>query len=250
VYGADRLFVDLRGEASELRPSVSFSWDNPLALGAEFARWEVATAVAGALLDINPFDEPNVQQAKDATSNLLSAFKSKGALPSTPADATLPDGVEVTASQAAKSALAGRDATALLTLLGPGDYFAELIYVSPASDLLQEFERLRMTARDLARVATTLSVGPRYLHSTGQLHKGGPNTGVFLLVTTGATEDVPIPGKPYTFFTLERAQALGDFASLDAAGRRAVHLHLPSPDRRLARDAVDKLIAFIRAPSA
>src|SRR5205085_210852 len=107
VYGDDRLFVDLRGGASAMTPSVSFSWDNPLALGAEFARWEVATAIAGALLDINPFDEPNVQQAKDATSNLLSAFTSNGALPSRPADVTLPDGIEVTASRAAKSALAG-----------------------------------------------------------------------------------------------------------------------------------------------
>ena len=132
-------------------------------------------------------------------------------------------------------------------MLNEGDYFAQLVYVSPASELLPEFERLRVFARDRARVATTLGVGPRYLHSTGQLHKGGPNTGVFLLVTTGVTGDVDIPGQPYTFATLERAQALGDFASLDAANRRAIHVHLPAPDRTLARETVD---AFFHALSS
>jgi glucose-6-phosphate isomerase len=248
VYGEDRLFVDLRGGSpATLGPAVTFSWKDPLSLGAEFVRWEIATAIAGALLGINPFDEPNVQQAKDATSTLLAAFKSTGALPSTAPDATLAGGVELTATRAAKAVLAGRDATAVLALLEPGDYFAQLAYVSPASDLLPEFERLRTAARDRARVATTLGVGPRYLHSTGQLHKGGPNTGVFLLITTGAAADVEIPGQPYTFRTLERAQALGDFASLDAANRRAVHVHLPAPDPALARDVVD---AFIRALSS
>src|SRR5438477_281044 len=143
------------------------------------------------------------------------------------------------ASRRRTETLGSRDATALLALLNEGDYFAQLVYVSPASELLPEFERLRVFARDRARVATTLGVGPRYLHSTGQLHKGGPNTGVFLLVTTGVTGDVDVPGQPYTFATLERAQALGDFASLDAANRRAIHVHLPAPDRTLARETVD-----------
>ena len=248
AYGNDRLFVDAGANASSLPgPAVRIGWTDPLALGAEFVRWEVATAVAGALLDINPFDEPNVQQAKDATNRLLDAFKSKGALPATAPDATIDGGVELRASRAAKALLGARDATALLTLLKEGDYFAQLIYVSPSSDLLPEFERLREFARDRARVATTLGVGPRYLHSTGQLHKGGPNTGVFLLVTTGVTADVDIPGQPYTFATLERAQALGDFASLDAANRRAIHVHLPAPDRKLVRGTVD---AFFHALSS
>ena len=248
AYGTDRLFVDAGAQASSLPgPIVRIDWTDPLALGAEFVRWEVATAIAGALLGINPFDEPNVQQAKDATNRLLDAFKSKGALPSTPPDATIDGGIELRASRAAKSALGARDATALLTLLNEGDYFAQLVYVSPASDLLPEFDRLRVLARDRARVATTLGVGPRYLHSTGQLHKGGPDTGVFLLVTTGVAADVDIPGQPYTFATLERAQALGDFASLDAANRRAIHVHLPAPDRKPARDTVD---AFFHALSS
>ena len=159
----------------------------------------------------------------------------------------LPNGVELTASAAAKSGLGARDAAGLLTLLKPGDYFAQLAYVSPSSEILVELERLRDAVRDRKKVATTVGVGPRYLHSTGQLHKGGPNTGVFLLLTMGSAEDIDIPGQPYSFATLERAQALGDFASLDAANRRAVHAHLPAADRERARTLVDALIAAMSA---
>jgi len=242
VYGDDRLFVDLRGKPATLRPSIEYGWTDPLQLGAEFVRWEIATAVAGALLNINPFDEPNVQQAKDATNTLLASFKADGALPSTPPDATLAGGVELRASHGAKRMLGAAEPSKLLAMTKPGDYFAQLAYVSPSSPLLAELERLRLAVRDQLRVATTLGVGPRYLHSTGQLHKGGPNTGVFLLITTGSAEDVDIPGQPYTFATLERAQALGDFSSLDAAGRRALHVHLPSADPALARRMIDALM--------
>ena len=242
AYGNDRLFVDTRGQlTAPLGPTVAIDWMEPLALGGEFVRWEIATAIAGALLEINPFDEPNVKQAKDATNTLLEAFKTQGALPSKAPDLTLPNGIELTLSSAATSALGGRDASAFLSLLKPGDYFAQLAYVSPSSDMLPELSRLRRAVRDRAKVATTVGVGPRYLHSTGQLHKGGPNTGVFVLFTTGAVGDVSIPGQPYTFATLERAQALGDFASLDAAGRRAVHVHLPTPNPRLARELAEAL---------
>jgi len=210
-------------------------------------RWEIATAVAGAVLGINPFDEPNVQQAKDATNTLLGAFKSTGALPAAPVKITLPNGTELTSSAAVRSALTDRDAKSFLTLLKPGDYFAQLAYVSPAADLLVELERLREAVRNRKHVATTVGVGPRYLHSTGQLHKGGANLGVFLLITTGSAEDVPIPGQPYSFGTLEHAQALGDFASLDAAQRRAVHAHLPAATREHARALVDQLIAAMSA---
>jgi glucose-6-phosphate isomerase len=248
AYGADRFFVDARGSSSApLTPSVTVDWTDPLQLGAEFVRWEIATAVAGALLGINPFDEPNVQQAKDATNRLLAAFKSQGALPASPADVTVSKHIELTASAAAKSGLGARDAAALLTLLKPGDYFAQLAYVSPSSDVLVELERLREAVRTQTKVATTLGVGPRYLHSTGQLHKGGPNTGVFLLITASPATDVDIPGQPYGFATLQRAQALGDFASLEAAHRRAVHAHLPSADREHARSLVDALIAAMSA---
>jgi glucose-6-phosphate isomerase/transaldolase/glucose-6-phosphate isomerase len=244
VYGDDRLFVETRRtSAAKLTPSVAIEWNDPLDVGAEFVRWEIATAIAGALLGINPFDEPNVQQAKDATNKLLASFTSQGALPSSPPGATLTGGIELTANSAAKSALGAGNAVALLRLLKTGDYFSQLAYVRPSADIVEELERLRAVVRDRARVATTLGIGPRYLHSTGQLHKGGPNSGVFLLITADAPEDIDIPGQPYTFATLERAQALGDFASLDAANRRAVHAHLPSASRQLARALVDELIA-------
>src|SRR5262249_18390097 len=106
------------------------------------------------------------------------------------------------------------------------------------SEVLVDLAKLRRDVRDRAHVATTLGIGPRYLHSTGQLHKGGPATGVFLLITTAPGADVDIPGESFTFGTLEHAQALGDFASLDAAGRRVVHAHLPAPERRYAQDLV------------
>jgi glucose-6-phosphate isomerase len=248
VYGGDRMFVDARAQAQRtLSPAIGIDWNDPLELGAEFVRWEIATAVAGALLGINPFDEPNVQQAKDATNTLLAAFKSNGALPSAAAELTLPNGIELTASSAARAALGGRKASSLLSLLKPGDYFAQLAYVSPSSEVLVELERLRDAVRARTHVATTIGVGPRYLHSTGQLHKGGPNSGVFLLITAGAGEDVAIPGQAYSFATLERAQALGDFASLDAAARRAVHVHLPSPNTTLARALADELLAAVSA---
>jgi glucose-6-phosphate isomerase/transaldolase/glucose-6-phosphate isomerase len=248
VYGDDRLFVDARPDGRPLPgPTVRMPWSDPLAIGAEFARWEVATAIAGALLEINPFDQPNVQSAKDATNTLLTAYTTHGAFPSTAPDATLPSGTRLTVSARARTALAGRSPVAALQLLTPGDYFAELAYISPSSPLLAELTRLRHAARDDTRVATTLAVGPRYLHSTGQLHKGGPNTGVFLLITVATADgvDVTIPGQPYTFANLERAQALGDFASLDAAGRRAIHAHLPSADPRALRELVDALIGGV-----
>ena len=247
VYGDDRLFVDVRGIMSAaLRPAVTFAWKDPYAVGGEFVRWEIATAIAGAFLNINPFDEPNVQQAKDATNKLLDEFKSSGGLSEPTAEITL-SGASLMSSRRARTLLNGGDPTRLLTLLKAGDYFAQLAYVSPASDLLPELERLRAAVRDRLKVATSLGIGPRYLHSTGQLHKGGPNTGVFLLITTGGTGDASIPGQPFTFATLERAQALGDFQSLDAAGRRAVHLHLPSADPAGARAAVEALIGALSA---
>src|SRR5262249_55614515 len=183
-----------------------------------FVRWEIATAIAGALLEINPFDEPNVQQAKDATADLLGRYKSTGALPESAPDLTLPGGVTLTASRKAREALAGRPGNELVGTLAAGDYFAQLAYVRAGSEVLVDLAKLRRDVRDRAHVATTLGIGPRYLHSTGQLHKGGPATGVFLLITTAPGADVDIPGESFTFGTLEHAQALGDFASLDAAG--------------------------------
>jgi glucose-6-phosphate isomerase/transaldolase/glucose-6-phosphate isomerase len=214
------------------------------ALGAEFVRWEIATAVAGAILEINPFDQPNVQQAKDATNTLLKQYQTNGRLPSPAADRTL-GAVELTLTTQARKSLADSSADAILTLLQPGDYFALLAYVGPDPALAAELHTLRRDVRDRARVATMFGYGPRYLHSTGQLHKGGPDSGVFVLISTQPVEDLPIPDQPFSFGTLELAQAIGDFASLDAASRRALHVHLPSPDPALIRALADALLSHV-----
>jgi glucose-6-phosphate isomerase len=246
-YGPDRLFVNVRtepdgglniGEA----PVVDIELAEPLALGAEFMRWEIATAIAGAILEINPFDEPNVQQAKDATRKLLDQFPSAGRLPDQTPDHMI-DNIAVTFSTAARRRLTGRGVDAFLSLVAPGDYAAVLAYVGPDPDLAQALQELRRHIRARTRAATMFGYGPRYLHSTGQLHKGGPNTGVFVLITAAPQHDLPIPGEPFSFGTLEMAQALGDFASLEAAGRRALHAHLPEPAPRRIRALADVLLA-------
>jgi glucose-6-phosphate isomerase len=221
---------------------VSIDLPDALALGGEFFKWEVATATAGFLLEINPFDEPNVQQAKDATRALLGAYTSQGKLPVPEPHAAI-EGARVTLSHAAQDALAGASPTSFLGLLGAGDYFGLLVYLPPDDGrfgaVLEEF---RTTVGKRTRCATMLGYGPRYLHSTGQLHKGGPNTGVFVVVTAPAADDLEIPGQPYSFGVLEMAQAAGDFQSLDRAGRRALHLHLPARDAVLLRQVLNHLI--------
>ena len=127
-----------------------------------------------------------------------------------------------------------------MTLIGNHDYFALLAYVGPDAGLANEFRALRHAVRDRTHAATMFGYGPRYLHSTGQLHKGGPNTGVFVLISATPRTDLAIPGEPFSFGTLEFAQALGDFASLDATGRRALHVHLPAPDRGLVHDIAER----------
>ncbi len=255
VYGDDRVFVRLRvaNDPDEERrdravdalapaPIMTIDFAEPEALGAEFARWEIATAVAGALLGINPFDEPNVKQAKDATNALLDLYKVDGQLPMPSPNVTTADGVALTLSGTARSRLGAADARAFLTLLAPGDYAATLAYLGPDPDLAAALHRFRMSIRDRSRRATMSGFGPRYLHSTGQLHKGGPNTGVFVLVTATPVVDVEIPGEQFSFGTLELAQGVGDFQSLDTAGRRALHIHLPSPDPHLLDRILSELI--------
>jgi glucose-6-phosphate isomerase len=254
-YGVDRVFVEVCGpgvtagaaSSTGSRPQATRrrrSTGPSRRLGAEFVRWEIATAIAGALLEINPFDEPNVKQAKDATTTLLGTYESTGALPRATPDMTLDGGITLTASRQAREQLSGAGPDALLTLLRPGDYFALLAYIDPQA-LTGDLASFRNAVRDRTHAATATGVGPRYLHSTGQLHKGGPNTGVFVLITTTPHADLDIPGYPFTFGTLELAQALGDFASLDAAGRRALHVHLPAADAALVRQVADALLGRI-----
>ncbi len=262
VYAADRVFVRLRAsgledeerrdrtmQALSSAPIATLDFPEPAALGAEFVRWEIATAVAGALLAINPFDEPNVQQAKDATRGLLERYKREGTIPSAAPD--LEDGpVTFTLTDAARKQLVGSDPRAILRTLAPEDYLGLLAYVGPDASLQNVLHRFRMSVRDLTKSATMFGYGPRYLHSTGQLHKGGPNTGVFVLITTAPRDDLDIPGQPFTFGTLELAQGLGDFASLDATGRRGLRVHLPSPDAGLLDRVLGTLLQYAEATTA
>jgi hypothetical protein len=214
-----------------------------LAIGAEFLRWEVATATAGLLMGINPFDEPNVKQAKDATSVLLESYLTSGRLPVRGPHGRV-DGVTLTLSTAAEQDLHGAGAGQFFSVLRPADYVGLLPYLPPDRDpfdsMLQEM-RARIGAA--SGCATMLGYGPRYLHSTGQLHKGGANNGVFVIVTAPADEDLPIPGERYSFGVLEMAQAVGDFESLDRTGRRALHVHLPRRDVGLLRRTFETLLA-------
>jgi hypothetical protein len=208
-------------------PTLTIDMPSVDALGAEFLRWEIATATAGRILEINPFDEPNVQQAKDATNALLDAFTTRGELP-VPAPDIRADGVSITFSAAARAAGASTGLERFLGQLKPRDYFALLAYLPPDDDrFAARLMQIRNAVALRQHCATMLGYGPRYLHSTGQLHKGGANTGVFLIVTAQPETDVPVPEAPYSFAVLEMAQALGDFHSLDRANRRAAHVHLP-----------------------
>jgi glucose-6-phosphate isomerase/transaldolase/glucose-6-phosphate isomerase len=257
-YGDDRVFVYTRlgdggsaavpaGHSDVELTAAGFScaaieWSAPESVGAEFVRWEVATAVAGALLRINPFDEPNVQQAKDATRSLLDSYKTTGELPRRPAVRTPAPGVGVTMTRAARERAGDADEQALSKLVSSRDYVAILAFLGPSQDLARELSEFRRNVLARTRAATMFGYGPRYLHSTGQLHKGGPDTGVFVLITATAAADLPIPGEPYSFGTLELAQGLGDFESLDASGRRALHVHLSQPEPRLLRLALSSLL--------
>jgi hypothetical protein len=205
-YGDDRLFVaigehsDLAGLQAAGHPLLKLPFDGKGRLGAAFFEWEFATAVAGQRLGINPFDQPNVQSAKDATARILAGGVGE-------AEQTPP-------------------LSEVLATVKPGDYIALLAYLPKGPALEADLQALRLELRDRYLVATTLGFGPRYLHSTGQLHKGGPNNGVFILLTDEPARDAAVPGRPYTFGTLHRAQALGDLQSLLSMGRRVTHVRL------------------------
>jgi transaldolase/glucose-6-phosphate isomerase len=224
VYAGDRLFVHIRLGDRDAKndapiaaleraghPVIRIQLDNRDALGREFFRWELATAIAGASLGVNPFDEPNVTEAKLATGALLEASGANGQLPQ-PEDA-----VDVTDVDRIRAHVAGAE---------PGDYLALCAYFvrTPARDAA--LTRIRVACRDRSRNATTVGYGPRFLHSTGQLHKGGPNTGVFLQLVADVAQDVAVPGEPWSFAMLRNAQALGDLQVLRRRGRRALRVNL------------------------
>src|SRR3984893_9301818 len=235
AYGDDRLFVALRlgndptfdaavrGLRSAGHPLVTIDMADLYDLGAEFFRWEFATAVAGAALHIDPFDEPNVQESKANTNAVLAAYERTHSLPTEQPSASH-GAVKVYGGEPAESVA---DAVrAHLDLANRGDYVALMAYVTPDAGNEAALQELRVAIRDSRRLATTLGFGPRFLHSTGQLHKGGPNTGVYIQITADDPQDVAIPGKPNPFSTLKQAQAAGDLTSLRSHDRRVIRIHI------------------------
>jgi glucose-6-phosphate isomerase len=217
AYGSDRvfIFVELGGDGERERadaleraghPVVRIRLRDELDLAEEFFRWEFATATAGALLGINAFDEPNVQESKDNTNRILKAGLNGAAQGATPADA---------------SALAAHVAS-----VRQGDYVALQAFIAETPARTQMLQQARVALRAATGAATTLGYGPRFLHSTGQLHKGGPNTGVFVQLTGEEGKALAIPGEPFDFSTLIKAQGLGDLQSLRDHGRRVLSIHL------------------------
>ncbi|MEY2745390.1 MAG: hypothetical protein RL112_432, partial [Planctomycetota bacterium] len=209
-------------------------------LSGEFFRWEMATAVAGAVLGIHPFDQPDVEASKVETRALTDEYEKKGSLPAEK-HFFEEDGVLLHADRAHAGRLfesTGSDATlvdvlrAHVATAGPGDYVALLAYLDMDGTREAEFQRMRTLLRDKKRAATCVGFGPRFLHSTGQAYKGGPNSGVFLQVTCAKTRDLEVPGRPASFGVVQDAQARGDLAVLQARGRRALRVHLPDDTAR------------------
>ena len=248
-YGDDRLFVYVRlasgadrGQDSAIaeleaagHPVVRIDLPDVYDLGQEFFQWEIATAVAGSVLGINPFNQPDVEASKAASRALTDRYEETGELPQEPTLAA-GDGLAVFADEryaASLSDAAGDGSVesylrAHLDAIGAGDYFALLAYIEMNETHREELQRLRHRIRDACRVATCLGFGPRYLHSTGQAYKGGPNSGVFLQITCDDAVDVPVPGQNYTFGIVKAAQARGDFEVLAERERRALRVHLGS----------------------
>ena len=247
TYGGDRLFVYLKLESDSdaeqdvdvealsraSHPVLRISVPDVYNLGQEFFRWEIATAIAGSIIGINPFDQPDVEASKIATRKLTEEYERTGSLPAeTPlfeaGDLKLfADEQSVTAlnNAATDRSLTGY-LKAHLDRLAPNDYFALLAYVEMNESHEQLLQSMRHAVRNHKHAATCLGFGPRFLHSTGQAYKGGPDTGVFLQITCDDATDLPVPGQKYTFGIVKAAQARGDFEVLAERGRRALRVHL------------------------
>ena len=233
-YGDDRLFVYLRLESdpnadtdaavdgieSSGQPVVRLGLRDKYDLGAEFYRWEFATAVAGAVLGVHPFDQPNVQQAKDLTARVLHEYHTSGAMPPSVATDSFGD---------------------LLSKARPGDYLALMAYVHQTPEMDEALSDLRREVMRRHRIAATLGYGPRFLHSTGQLNKGGPETGLFLQITADHEKDIPISGESYSFGVLADAQAMGDLRALQALGRPVARVSLGNGGPSAIKSLVNEL---------
>ena len=244
VYGSDRVFAYLRlatkpNKAQDAavaalekagQPVVRISLPNIYALGQEMFRWEIATAVAGAIIGINTFNQPDVEASKGETRKLTTEYEMSGHLPP---ESPFFEGSGVKLYADEKNAAALRGGAKLVDVLRahlgrikPNDYFAVLGYVLMDAANEKALQEMRHKVRDTKIVATCLGFGPRFLHSTGQAYKGGPNTGVFLQITCDDAKDLPVPGQKFTFGVVKAAQARGDFAVLAERGRRALRVHL------------------------
>ena len=248
VYGSDRVFAYVRlssdpDKAQDAKVSALEQAGHPVVrivvgdvydLGQEFFRWEIATAVAGSIIGINPFNQPDVEASKIATRHLTTEYEKTGSLP---AESPVLDdgGVKLFTDSKNADALAkaaGSDKSlvgylrAHLKRVGAGDYFALLAYIQMNAEHETLLQKGRHALRDRKRVATCLEFGPRFLHSTGQAYKGGPNSGVILQITCDDAADLPVPGQKYTFGVVKAAQARGDFQVLAERGRRALRVHL------------------------
>jgi transaldolase/glucose-6-phosphate isomerase len=238
VYGNDRVFVYARMDATHDaavdalaaagQPVIRINLNSAYDLGQEFFRWEVATAVAGSILGINAFNQPDVEASKIATKKLTTEFEEKGSLPAEK-PALIEDGISLFGLKEAKSLENALQKH--LNSLKHGDYFALLAYIQMNEEHEAALQAIRTAVRDKKHVATCLGFGPRFLHSTGQAYKGGPNTGVFLQITADDAEDLQVPGQKYTFGVVKAAQARGDLQVLVERGRRALRIHLGSDVR-------------------
>lgn len=264
IYGSDRIFAYLRLEEGPDpaqdsavdrleragHPVVRILVDDTYDLGEEFFRWEIATAVAGSILGINAFDQPDVEASKIATRALTTEYEKTGSLPAeTPI--VQEDGIKLFTDERNAAELkqaAGSDRTlagylrAHLNRVKAGDYFALLGYIQMNAAHESSLQSMRHAVRDSKRVATCLGFGPRFLHSTGQAYKGGPNSGVFLQITCDDAADVPVPGQKYTFGAVKAAQARGDFQVLADRNRRALRVHLGAD----VKSGLQKLEAALR----
>jgi len=244
VYGNDRVFAYLRLQTKPNKaqdaavealekaghPVVRIALPNIYNLGQEFFRWEIATAVAGAIIGIDAFNQPDVEASKIETKKLTSEYEASGKLPPE-APFFEGNGIKLYADEKNAAALKGGSTLTSvlqthLSRIKPGDYFAVLGYITMNDAHEKTLQKMRHAVRDNKKVATVLGFGPRFLHSTGQAYKGGPNSGVFLQITCDDAVDLPVPGQKYTFGIVKAAQARGDFAVLAERGRRALRVHL------------------------
>lgn len=233
-YGRDRLFVYLRVDADDNadgdrtteslkkdgHPVVRLDLRDRYDLGAEFFRWEFATAVAGSILGIHPFDQPDVQRSKDITSRLLEDYRNTGKLPHVKAPSSVVE---------------------LLQGASPGKYLAIMAWLNESPAINKALRKLRKKVLERYNIPVALGYGPRFLHSTGQLHKGGPSNGLFLQITAGRRSDLDVPGQPYTFGVLADAQALGDLQAVQDAGRQVARIHLASGSEAAIRELTSRI---------